>query len=79
MFGLWQMHAKTTVALSSDFAGDRLWLNGAEETVASNPRLVNCLREVRRRATKHQVGGTSQALNEPECRHFLSVKWCVRA
>lgn len=50
-----QMHAMTTVALSSTFQEDRLWLNGAEERVASNPRLVNCLREVRRQATKNQV------------------------
>lgn len=49
------MHAKTTVALSSSFDQDRLWLNGTEESVESNPRLINCLREVRRRATKNAV------------------------
>ena len=50
-----QMHSKTSVAISSDFSTDRLWLNGIEESVESNPRLVNCLREVRSRATKDKV------------------------
>jgi mevalonate pyrophosphate decarboxylase len=49
------MHAKTTVVLSPDFDCDRLWLNGTEESVESNPRLVNCLREVRNRAADHKV------------------------
>ena len=49
------MHSKTTVAISSDFESDRLWLNGVEESVDSNPRLVNCLREVRTRAKGNKV------------------------
>ena len=44
-----QMHAKTTVAKSTSFEADRIWLNGKEENIC-NPRLVNCLREVRKRA-----------------------------
>merc|ERR1712029_155342 len=44
-----QMHAKTTVAKSTSFEADRIWLNGKEESIC-NPRLVNCLREVRIRA-----------------------------
>ena len=43
------MHAKTTVAKSSAFKEDKIWLNGKEESI-TNPRLVNCLREVRKRA-----------------------------
>ena len=31
-------------------AGDRIWLNGKEENVSGNARLINCLREVRARA-----------------------------
>ena len=44
------MHAKTSVAASPSFSTDRLWLNGQEESVESNPRLLNCLREVRLKA-----------------------------
>ena len=43
------MHAKTTIARSKDFKSDRIWLNGKEESI-SNPRLVNCLREIRKRS-----------------------------
>ncbi len=43
------MHAKTTVAISPNFAEDKIWLNGKEESM-DNPRLMNCLREVRKRA-----------------------------
>ncbi|XP_015127136.1 diphosphomevalonate decarboxylase isoform X2 [Diachasma alloeum] len=34
---------------SPDFDVDRIWLNGREESI-NNPRLQNCLREVRKRA-----------------------------
>ena len=44
------MHAKTSVAASPDFQSDRIWLNEVEETVEGNPRLLNCLAEVRKRA-----------------------------
>jgi diphosphomevalonate decarboxylase len=47
------MHAKTSVALSSAFESDRIWLNGKEESI-TNPRLTNCLREVRKRATNSE-------------------------
>ena len=42
------MHAKTTVVRSKSFKNDRIWLNGKEESI-TNPRLVNCLREIRKR------------------------------
>lgn len=41
-----QMNAKTTVARSKTFTSDQIWLNGKEENM-SNPRLLNCLREIR--------------------------------
>ncbi|KAG0328849.1 diphosphomevalonate decarboxylase [Podila humilis] len=42
-----QLHSKTTIRASSDFTTDRLWLNGIEESIPSNKRLVACLRETR--------------------------------
>ncbi|KAJ8687554.1 hypothetical protein QAD02_023348 [Eretmocerus hayati] len=41
--------AKTTVTASPDFKENRIWLNGKEESM-QNPRLQNCLREIRKRA-----------------------------
>jgi len=48
------MHAKTSVSMSPDFERDRLWLNGVEESVEANQRLLNCLAQVRARAAKQQ-------------------------
>lgn len=45
-----QMCAKTTVAISESFTTDKIWLNGKEESI-DNPRLQNCLKEIRRRAS----------------------------
>lgn len=44
-----QLHAKTSVASSSTFKEDRIWLNGIEEPI-SNKRLQNVLAEIRGRA-----------------------------
>lgn len=44
-----QLCTKTTVMLSKDFKKDRIWLNGVEEDI-NNPRLQNCLYEIRKRA-----------------------------
>jgi len=52
------MHAKTSVCMSADFKSDRLWLNGQEESVETNQRLLNCLREVRKRAVAEQTGAS---------------------
>jgi diphosphomevalonate decarboxylase len=42
---------KTSVSASPNFTdGDKIWLNGKEESISGNPRLINCLREVRARA-----------------------------
>ncbi|KAK9300898.1 hypothetical protein QLX08_006600 [Tetragonisca angustula] len=43
------LHAKTTVMTSSTFKEDRIWLNGKEEEI-KNPRLQNCLTQIRKRA-----------------------------
>lgn len=40
----------TTVTASKEFAKDRLWLNGTEESVAENKRVLAVFREVRARA-----------------------------
>lgn len=37
----------TSVAASSSFTSDRMWLNGEEEDIASNSRLVHCLQQIR--------------------------------
>ncbi|KAK3814954.1 MAG: diphosphomevalonate decarboxylase [Benniella sp.] len=42
-----QLHSKTTIRASADFTSDRLWLNGIEESIEKNKRLVACLRETR--------------------------------
>ncbi|KAJ8675964.1 hypothetical protein QAD02_011750 [Eretmocerus hayati] len=41
--------AKTTIEINPEFKEDRIWLNGKEETM-QNPRLQNCLREIKKRA-----------------------------
>ena len=40
----------TTVTASKEFSKDRLWLNGTEESVADNKRVLAVFREVRARA-----------------------------
>jgi diphosphomevalonate decarboxylase len=42
--------AMTTIIASPDFDKDRLWLNGVEEDVASNKRVVKVLAEARKRS-----------------------------
>ena len=42
---------QTSVSVSPSFIdGDKIWLNGKEESISGNARLINCLREVRARA-----------------------------
>ena len=45
----------TTVAASSLFEQDRLWLNGNEENPAENKRVQRVLREIRKRAKEDIV------------------------
>jgi diphosphomevalonate decarboxylase len=47
----------TCVAASASWGADRLWLNGTEEDVASNRRLVTVFREMRRLAGEARAGG----------------------
>ncbi|XP_042242795.1 diphosphomevalonate decarboxylase-like [Homarus americanus] len=52
-----EMCARTTVAVSPSFTEDRFWLNGKEESL-ENPRIQNCLKEIRRRASKRKLEGS---------------------
>ncbi|XP_047105128.1 diphosphomevalonate decarboxylase-like isoform X1 [Schistocerca piceifrons] len=58
--------AKTTIMISSEFPSDRLWLNGREEN-CENPRIQNCLREVRKRAAKSGNNENMSAWNVHIC------------
>lgn len=49
------MCAKTSVTARPEFKKDRIWLNGREESF-QNPRLLNCLSEIRERARKNSDG-----------------------
>ncbi|XP_054471372.1 diphosphomevalonate decarboxylase [Anoplopoma fimbria] len=51
-----QLKTTTTVATSSSFQEDRMWLNGKEEDI-THPRLQSCLREIRRLARKRRNEG----------------------
>eukprot|EP00516_Mucochytrium_quahogii_P002167 CAMPEP_0203751784 /NCGR_PEP_ID=MMETSP0098-20131031/5800_1 /ASSEMBLY_ACC=CAM_ASM_000208 /TAXON_ID=96639 /ORGANISM=" , Strain NY0313808BC1" /LENGTH=326 /DNA_ID=CAMNT_0050641669 /DNA_START=161 /DNA_END=1141 /DNA_ORIENTATION=- len=44
------MKTTTNACASKSFENDRIWLNGEEQDVASNKRLVNVFREIRKRA-----------------------------
>lgn len=48
------MCAKTSVSTHPDFVEDQIWLNGKEESF-SNPRLQNCLREIKSRAVAEKT------------------------
>ncbi|KAK7114798.1 diphosphomevalonate decarboxylase-like [Littorina saxatilis] len=56
--GMDELHAKTSVAASSQFKDDRIWLNGKEESV-SNPRIQNVLKEIRRRYAQKGDGDSA--------------------
>lgn len=43
------MSAKTTILASPELKENKFWLNGKEESF-DNPRLVNCLKDIRERA-----------------------------
>ena len=44
------LKAITTIVASPSFHADRLWLNGVEEDVSRNARVLTVLREIRARA-----------------------------
>ncbi|KAK2140167.1 hypothetical protein LSH36_1457g00007, partial [Paralvinella palmiformis] len=49
-----QLRAKTTVALSSSFSADQMWLNGVEQPMNSE-RLQNVLKEIRQQRRKQKA------------------------
>ncbi|KAL8609212.1 hypothetical protein ACOMHN_036656 [Nucella lapillus] len=53
--GMDELHAKTTVTVSSTFSEDRIWLNGKEQSV-DNPRIQNVLKEIRQRSGEKDGG-----------------------
>lgn len=54
-----QLCAKTTIATSSKFDKDRMWLNGVEQPI-NTPRLQNVLKEIRRRARKRRASDSNE-------------------
>ncbi|XP_064611189.1 diphosphomevalonate decarboxylase-like [Liolophura sinensis] len=54
-----ELRAKTTVATSKEFTKDRIWLNGKEETVATE-RLQNIFREIKRRARRRKADSKAE-------------------
>nr|XP_045594641.1 diphosphomevalonate decarboxylase-like [Procambarus clarkii] len=54
-----EMCAKTSIAISPHFTEDKFWLNGKEESL-ENPRIQNCLKEIRRRASKRKLEGSTE-------------------
>ncbi|ROT84009.1 diphosphomevalonate decarboxylase [Penaeus vannamei] len=54
-----EMYSKTTVSISPTFTEDKFWLNGKEESL-ENPRIQNCLKEIRRRASKRKLEGSDE-------------------
>ncbi|KAF9426125.1 diphosphomevalonate decarboxylase [Podila epigama] len=66
-----QLHSKTTIRASADFSSDRLWLNGIEESITSNKRLVACLRETR--ALRQKLEDSDSSL--PKMAH-LNIHIC---
>lgn len=58
------LHTITTVAASTEFAADRLWLNGSE--IEINGRGQTCLREIRRLAQDRVDPATGAVLVKKE-------------
>ncbi|KAI1904220.1 hypothetical protein AGOR_G00003430 [Albula goreensis] len=69
-----QLKTTTTVACSSSFKEDRIWLNGKEDNI-NQPRLQSCLRELRRLARKRRSDGdpSMDALSYSHKVHICSV------
>uniref|UniRef100_A0A2P2I709 Diphosphomevalonate decarboxylase-like n=2 Tax=Hirondellea gigas TaxID=1518452 RepID=A0A2P2I709_9CRUS len=53
-----QLCATTTACISPAFTHDAFWLNGKEESF-QNPRIQNCLKEIRCRGKKRSTDGAS--------------------
>ncbi|KNC85488.1 diphosphomevalonate decarboxylase [Sphaeroforma arctica JP610] len=61
----------TSVALSSEFDSDRLWLNGKEESI-TNPRLQNVLQKIRSLASERAQTDEEKAVLDAHV-HIVSV------
>ena len=70
---------QTSVAASPNFhGGDRIWLNGKEESISENTRLINCLREVRARAKLLLSGEKSAEVEGIQRRNLIEmINWNV--
>ncbi|RUS91995.1 hypothetical protein EGW08_000208 [Elysia chlorotica] len=66
-----ELRAKTSVAASSSFTEDRLWLNGIEQSISS-PRIQNVLKEIRRRAHKRKSGDSKNDVVLTQHVHIVS-------
>lgn len=66
-----QLKTTTTVATSTSFQEDRIWLNGKEEDI-NHPRLQSCLREIRRLARKRRNDG-DPALDSTGLSHKVHI------
>ena len=65
------LHTITTVAASTDFDVDRLWLNESE--IEINGRGITCLREIRRLAQNRCDPVTGEILVKKEDWHLYKV------
>eukprot|EP00968_Pinguiococcus_pyrenoidosus_P017389 scaffold1726_cov260-Pinguiococcus_pyrenoidosus.AAC.34 len=63
------LKAVTTVAASSDWAEDRLWLNGEEQDI-SNKRLQTCLRALRRLARDRLDGDGNVVVRKEDWENY---------
>ncbi|KAF2368885.1 Diphosphomevalonate decarboxylase [Trinorchestia longiramus] len=54
-----QLCATTTACISPAFTSDAFWLNGKEESL-ENPRIQNCLKEIRRRAKEVRCSSSDE-------------------
>ncbi|XP_005105464.1 diphosphomevalonate decarboxylase [Aplysia californica] len=66
-----ELRAKTSVAFSSKYTEDRMWLNGKEESVSSQ-RIQNVLKEVRRRVRKRGAPGGGNEVDTSRHIHIVS-------
>ncbi|KAF7211884.1 diphosphomevalonate decarboxylase [Nothobranchius furzeri] len=67
-----QLKTTTTVAISTSFKVDRMWLNGKEEDI-THPRLQSCLREIRRLARKRRNDGEPDSTESTGLSHKVHI------
>jgi diphosphomevalonate decarboxylase len=54
-----ELRTKTTIALSTNFADDKIWINGKEDDI-NNVRIQRCLHEIRRLAAMQSSSPDNQ-------------------